>query len=169
MAGFDASRVDRDGWVVVGGGALVLIASLLPWYGLSTPFASISVSGWGAGFTAWFSVVLCVAAAGYVLARASGIALPTLPVGPSLLVAGLAGLAVVLMLIRLVTLPTGSAGGIFSRAYQFSYGPRIGLFVALAGAVAQLLFGYLRFRRSGELLPGRTAPLRTPPDSPPPG
>lgn len=168
MAGFEVSRVDRDGWVIVGGGVLVLIASLLPWYGLSTPFASVSVSGWGAGFTAWFSVLLCVAAGGYVLARATGVALPTVPLGPSLLVVGLVGLAVVLLLIRLITLPTGGAGGILAGSYQFSYGPRMGLFVALAGAIAQLVFGYLWFRRSGEALPGRSVQLRTPPDTPPP-
>lgn len=150
MARFDTKRFTPFDWGVVGGGALVFIAGLLPWYGFSVKgFSGGSVSGWSAGFTGWASILLCTAVAVYVALRVSGsVDMPELPVGPALLAAGISGLGVLLMVIRLFTLPSGGAFG-------FNYGPRFGIFLALIGAVAQVACAALLFRGSGEALPAR--------------
>ncbi len=160
MASFDAKRYTTNDWGVIGGGALVLISSFLPWYGASSKFFSASVSGWSAGFTAWFSILLCIAAAAFVLARVAGVNMPTMPMGPALLVLGLSGLALVLMVIRFLTLPKGG-GGILGSG--FSYGPRIGIFLALIGALVQVAAAVLSFRSSGERMPSRGASPSAPP------
>ncbi len=135
---------------IVGGGAVLLISSFLPWYGASGGGFSASVSGWSAGFTAWFSILLGIAVAGAVAARVFGdVRLPAAGgAGPALILTGVATFAVLLILLRLLTLPSG--GGFTG----FSYGPRIGLFLGLIGAAVEAVFGFLSFRTSGETLPG---------------
>ena len=159
MAQFDAKQVPTNDWGVIGGGALVLIASVLPWYGVSASFFSTSVNGWNSGIRGWFSVLLCIAAAGIVLARNLGVRLPTMPVGQNLALAAATGLAALLILWLLIDLPSGRAGGQFA----FSYGARIGIWLALLGATVQTAFSVLSARRAGEALPRRGASPAAPP------
>ncbi len=154
MAAFDPKKYGTNDWGVIGGGVLVLISSVLPWYGASFGGISTSDSGWGAGPTAILAILLCLAAAGFILARAAGVAMPSMPVGPALLVLGLSGLALLLIVIRFLTLPKGGGGILGS---TFSYGPRIGIFLALIGALIQVGSAVLAFRTSGERMPTRGA------------
>ncbi len=158
MAGFDINDVKGNDRIIILGGLVVFIASFFPWYGASASGAihfSASVKGWSAGGSAVLGILLCLAAAAFVLLRATGqLKDLSLPVGPALIVLALAGLAVLLFLIRWLSLPSGSGLG-------FSYGPRIGLFLGLAGAIVQAVFAALTFSSSGETLPGR--PEATPP------
>src|SRR5262249_59815932 len=76
MAEFDPKKVSTLDWVVIGAGGLAFIDSFLPWYTASVSFSGISRSdsagAWSAGFAAWFSVLLLIAAGGLVLANAMG-------------------------------------------------------------------------------------------------
>lgn len=158
MATFDAKRVTTYDWGVIAGGAAVLVFSLLPWYGSSGSVAGI---GFSASRSAWsyplavLGVLLCVAAAGFVLAtRAFAVRSPQLPVGPSLLALGLAGLGTAFMLIRLLSYDRASGGGI-------SVGPKIGIFLALLAAIVETASAFMLFRASGEKVamgPATTSP-----------
>ncbi len=62
MAGFDPKKVTTLDWVVIGAGGLAFIDSFLPWFHWSAGPFSVNWSAWSAGFLAWFSVLLLVAA-----------------------------------------------------------------------------------------------------------
>src|SRR5262249_22583268 len=76
MAELDPNKGSPLDWVVIGAGGLAFIDSFLPWYTASVSFSGISRSdsagAWSAGFAAWFSVLLLMAAGGLVLANAMG-------------------------------------------------------------------------------------------------
>jgi hypothetical protein len=174
MAQFDAKQVHTNDWGVMGGGLLVLISSFLAWYGYDSKSSfghfSASIGGWSAGFFAWFGILLCIAAAVIVALRVFSGPSINLPVTPALLALGLSGLAVLLFLLRWLTLPSGSGGGFGS---SFKYGARIGLFLALIGAIAQAVFAFLAFRASGEKMAFGNTGGAAPPapggyDAPPP-
>ena len=96
MPGFDVKQIKRNDQVILGAGILFLLLSFFaPFYGYTGPtirgFGGLSVTAWHSyGF---LGVLLIIIAVGIVAARVFGNAsLPTLPVGPNLLVAGLATL-----------------------------------------------------------------------------
>ncbi len=146
MAGFDLKKVDRNDLGVMGGGALVFIASFMPWWGASVRgYGSVSTSGWSAGFTAWFPILLSIALAVLVVLRVMEVyKLPQLPVGLAVVYLAASGLALLLVIIRLATIPSGGGG------FGFSYGPRIGIFLGIIGIAAQAVFSFLTFKASGE-------------------
>ncbi|MBM4415801.1 MAG: hypothetical protein FJ035_06060 [Chloroflexi bacterium] len=80
--------------------------------GYSGPQAlySASVIGWNAGFTAWLGIGLLVAPGVYLVLLRSEVALPALSVGPAVTVAGVAGLGLVLIIPRWLTLPRVGEG-----------------------------------------------------------
>jgi hypothetical protein len=148
MAVIGGRNVNNNDLGVLIGGAVVLIASFLPWWGVSSgPFHS-SVSGWGTGFGV-IAILLGIAVGAAVAARVFGGAqLPAAgTVGPSLLLAGGAIIAALIILLRWVTIPSGNFG-------TLDYGARIGLFLGLIGAIVEAVFAFLAFRTSGETLPG---------------
>lgn len=162
MATFDAKKVSTYDWAVIGGGAAVFIFSFLPWYGTSGSVAGLgisvnrSVSGWDS-FLGILGILLCVAAAGFVLAtRAFALRSPQLPVGPALLAMGLAGLGTLFILIRLLSYDRQSLGGI-------SLGPKIGVFLALLAAIVETAAAFMLFRASGEKVSGTGPAAAAPP------
>lgn len=142
MAQFDFKRLDKNDQGVIIAGAVVFVAGFLPWFG----GLGGAIIGWSAGFTGFMSILLCLLAAVFVGLRAAQVGMPKLPAGPALVALGLAGLGLLLMVIRFATLPRGSGFGL-------SYGPRFGLFLALIAAIAEVAFAFLAFRSSGETLP----------------
>ncbi|HEU5107350.1 MAG TPA: hypothetical protein VFT95_02110, partial [Micromonosporaceae bacterium] len=129
MASFDAKRVTPLEWAGVGAGLLAFIVSFFPWYSVSfdSPFGSLgntSVSAWDAGFLAWFSVLLLVAAGVLILLPHFGTQIPNL----TLIWLGLAGVATLFILLRWLTFDDFSAlGG--------SAGAGFGLFLGLLAGV----------------------------------
>jgi hypothetical protein len=95
--------MNRDYWArlsatdrcVAAGAAIVFIAGFLPWWGYRGPLAlyGASVAGWSSGFTAWAGIILLVAAGAFHTARALGVSVPELRVGPAVAVAGAVELA----------------------------------------------------------------------------
>jgi hypothetical protein len=149
--------MNRDYWArlsatdrcVAAGAAIVFIAGFLPWWGYRGPLAlyGASVAGWSSGFTAWAGIILLVAAGAFHTARVLGVRVPELRLGPAVAVAGAAGVGLLLVIIRWLTLPRvheGLAG---------SVGARFGIWVAIVAGAVELAAAVSAFRRSGEPVP----------------
>ncbi len=145
------STLDR---AIAGGAGVVFISGFLPWWGYSGPLSlySASVSGWSAGFSAWAGVLLLTLAGVYLVLRRAEVSLPALPVGPAVLVAGVAALGLLLVVIRWLTLPSVSAG------LAGSIGARYGIYIALVAGIVETVAAVIAFRASGEALPGTQRP-----------
>jgi hypothetical protein len=154
-------RLSRRDWSIIICGALVLVASFLPWEaasatGLGGTYTS-SASAWNAGFAAWFGSLLCAAAAAAVAARHLGYAAGLRGIGPNVIACGLAVAGLALVAIRLLTLPRGGSYGPLGGSAG-GYGPSFGAFAAVAFAAAEAVVALLNFRASGERLPSFAAP-----------
>jgi hypothetical protein len=133
-------------WVIAGGALVAFISLFLPWYGLSVGPVTASVDGWSAGFAAWAGGLLLTAAGVLVVLRRSGVNLTGGRVGPSLLVASVAALGLLLVVIRWVSFPTYHGAGGFS----YDVGARYGVYVAVIGGIAAVTGAVLALRDSGE-------------------
>jgi hypothetical protein len=150
---FDLKALSSLDRAIVGGAAVAFIAGFLPWWGYSGPLDvySASVSGWSAGFSAWAGTLLLTLAGVYLFLRRSGLSLPELPVGPNLVVAGAAGLGLLLVLLRWLTLPTVHGG------LAGSIGAKYGIWIAIIGGAVELGAAVTALRASGEPLPWKPA------------
>ncbi len=171
MARFDPARVTTAEWIGMGAGLVAFISSFLPWYDFSYtgPLAGIdagfSWNAWSLGFGAWFPVLLLVAGAGLMLAGQLGTQMPPVRVGWPLVYLGVAAIALLIILIRWLTLPGGSGGVLDS---EVSYGAGFGLYVGLVAAIA---FGFAQFlilRSQGQSLGDAIRQVRGPGASPTP-
>jgi putative oligomerization/nucleic acid binding protein len=156
----DLRGLSKRDWTIVTCGAIVLVASFLPWEAASASALgtgySASDSAWNAGFTAWFGSLLCAAAAVAVAARHLGYKVGIRGIGPNLAVCGLAAGGAALLVIRLLTLPRGSGYGVLGTSTG-SYGPSFGAFAGVALAVVQAIVTLANLRASGERLPSMAA------------
>ena len=123
-----------------------LIALFLPWYGVSSGPFSASVSGFSTGY-GWIGALLIIAAGVYLWMLRSGSKVPTMPVGPGVGVLGASLIGTLLVALRWLMLPSGSAGGLYS------YGPRLGIYLVLIAGIVQVVFASRLFRSSGEKVP----------------
>lgn len=73
--------------------------------------------------------------------------MPSIPVGPSVLVAGGAGLGLLLVVVRWLTLPSvrGGAAG--------SIGAKYGIWLAIIAGIVEVAAAVVEMRASGEPLP----------------
>ncbi|MGH3789062.1 MAG: hypothetical protein ACRDRG_21480 [Pseudonocardiaceae bacterium] len=143
---------------MIGAGLLAWISSFLPWYITSVSILGIersaSVNAWNAGFGAWFSVLLLVAAGGWVLVSTLGRRL-RLPVSGTLIALSLAVLAFVTIVLRWATFPDATNGldeGGFelgNAALTAYSGPGSGLYLGLLAAVVAMVAALLTFRAAG--------------------
>jgi hypothetical protein len=153
---FDVNRLRRSDWIT-GGGAVAFFVFLFffDWYGgsykgpvsIGGSFgASVSSTGWDT-FTnsRWIWLITIIVAIGAVVLVAGQRKLD-IPVRPSTLVAGLGGLATLLILYRIVHHPSGGAS--FGGA-SFSYGIKVGIWLGLIAAVAVTYGGYLMMSEEG--------------------
>jgi hypothetical protein len=122
----------RDQIIMMGAGAVALLASFMPWVSVSLGFVSGSGNAWQSGLPAWSSVLVAMAVAAAVAANAFlGIKLPTVGrfTASNLLIAG-AVLGLALMVVRAIWLP--SLAGV-------SIGLSFGFFIAIVASVAQVI------------------------------
>jgi hypothetical protein len=165
---FDLKELSTLDRVIAGGAAVAFIASFMPWYGVSVGPFSASVSGWSAGFTAWAGALLLTLAGALLVVRRSGGTLPSLQVGPSVLVAGIAALGLLLVIIRWATLPRYHLSDL-----SYDAGARYGLYIALIAGIAEVAAAVMQMRASGEAMPWAQAqqpaapPAESPPETPP--
>ena len=160
---FDLKQLSTLDRVIVGGAAVAFIASFMPWYGVSVGPFSASVSGWSAGFTAWAGALLLTFAGVLLVLSRSGATLPSLQVGPSVLVAGIAALGLLLVIIRWVSLPRYHISDL-----SYDAGARYGLYIALIAGIAEVAAAVMAMRASGENMPwAQGHQAETPPEVPP--
>jgi len=150
MPGFDLKQINRNDQGILGAGILFLLLSFfVPFYGVS--FKGVGGLGASASVTAWHSygflgVLLVLIAVGIVAARVfANASLPSLPIGPNLLVAALATLGTLLLLLRGFTYKSASGAGI-------SVGLKWGAYVIFVLAIAIVVFAILNLKASGEKL-----------------
>jgi hypothetical protein len=153
MATFDASKLSKLDWGVIGAGGIGLIALFLPWYGVSAGFYSASVSGWSTSY-GWLGAILIIAAGVYLLLQRAQVNLPKLPVGAAVLVLGASLLGTLIVGLRWITLPSGHAG--VAGVTYYSYGPRVGIILTLIVGIVQVVCAFALFRASGEAVPWAT-------------
>jgi hypothetical protein len=146
---FDLKRLSTLDRAIAGGAGVVFISGFLPWWGYTGPLNvySASVSGWSAGFSAWAGTLLLTLAGVYAVLRRSEVSLRSLPVGPAVLVAGVAALGLLLVIIRWLTLPSVPGG------LAGSFGARYGIWIALIAGVVETGAAIAELRASGEQLP----------------
>ncbi|MGW5052154.1 hypothetical protein [Actinokineospora sp. NPDC004072] len=126
MANFDPKTVTPIEWAGIGAGAAAFLFSFFPWVSIELFGASASFSAWNSAFIAWFPVLLLIGSAVIVLLPHLGTAVPNRTV----LWLSLSGLAVLLILLRWITLDAMIGAGI---------GLFLGLLAALVSAGATFL------------------------------
>jgi hypothetical protein len=158
----DTSKLTLGEQIAAASGIALLIVMFLPWYGVDVNVgplsASESANAWEAlSFIDILLFLIAVVAIGVPVAKAMG-SLPDDVPGP-LVVLAAGGLGVLLVLFRLIDLPTPdiSAAGV-------DFGRKIGIFLGLI-ATAGIAYGGWR---ANEESPVATTPASTPPPSPPP-
>ncbi len=149
MAALDWKKLSTADRVVAITAAIALIALFLPWYGWSGFGYSYSVSGFSSGY-GWLGALLILAVGVYLVLLRSGSNMPKTSYGPGVIVLGGSVIGAVIVLLRWVTLPRGSYGNAVG---SFSYGARIGIYLALVAGIVQAIFALRLFRSSGERLP----------------
>src|SRR6266568_4937676 len=141
---FDWKRLSTLDRVIAGGALLAFIALFLPWYGVTVGPFSASVSGWSAGFSAWAGSLLLTAAGVLLVLRRSGVKFGLPNVGPSVLVAGVAALGLLLVIIRWVTFPRYHVVGV-----SYGVGARYGIYIALIAGIVEVTAAVMQMRASG--------------------
>ena len=134
-AGVTAFAFDARRWTladqVTGGATLVLLVSLfLPWFGTDGGFFSVSVDGMWHGYMI-IDLILAVAILGFLVLRAG---FGSLPFGLSVtaagqLLAGAAGLNLLLAVVSFVTKPAGTG---------WQYGAYVGLAAAIVAVIGPI-------------------------------
>ena len=152
--------------VIAGGGLVAFIATFLPWYGVSVGPFSVNVDGWSAGFSAWAGALLLTAAAVLVVLRRSGSDLAGTRIDPSMLVAIVAAVGLLLVIIRWVSFPRYESSGL-----SYDVGARYGIYLALIAGLAQVTAAVMALRAAGEQAPSAPAehpsePAESPPEAP---
>ena len=143
---FEAKRFSALDWVVVAAAAIAFLAAFLPWYGATLGPFDASVSGWSAGFSAWGGALLLTGAGVLVALRRSGATMSAVgPVGPSAFIVLVAGLGLLLVIVRWLSFPTFHAAG-----FTVNVGARYGIYLAVIAGIAEVVATAIQLRRGGE-------------------
>ncbi len=146
----DVSKFKPSDWLKVGGGALMLIAYFLPWWGISGPGFSADVSGSQYFFTGTVPWLLLVAIGVLSFLAAAGIFKLPASLPAPLIFLGVSVLTMLLIIIRF-----------FSDGSDLDNSPLTrgaGLYLALVAAIAVLVGCVMGFKESG----GTMADLKDP-------
>lgn len=147
MASFDFKKLNTMDRVLVGAAGVTFISLFLPWYGWSAGSYSLDVNGWSTSY-GWLGALLIIAAGVYLMLQRSGVDLTKMPAGPAVIVLGLASLGTLIVVLRWLTVPRHSYFG-----GAISYGPRVGMILAVIAGVVEVVCAVSQFRSSGEKLP----------------
>jgi hypothetical protein len=144
MSEFDVKRVSTLEWAGIGAGLAAFIFSMFPWYSVSYAGFGESLSAWNSGFIAWFPMLMVLVAGGLLLATHFGVKVDRLP----LIWLALSAVAVVLVLLRWITLPDDGGLGDFGLLGDsgFESGAGVGLILGLIAAAVSTVAAVLSFR-----------------------
>jgi hypothetical protein len=174
VARFDRRQVTPLEWIGVLAGAIAIVVSFFSWRHVAGPSVvdlartlglKTWYTAWGSGLSGWLPVVLLAGAGALILAKGAGVRLPGVP----FLWAGLALAALVIIIIRWVTLPTPDAELLAARNLRpedIDTGASIGLYLGLIAAVLSLLGAVIRILAMARPAPTTTTAF-TPPSTPP--
>ena len=153
----DTSKLSVGDQIAAASGIVLLISLFLPWYGVDVNLGglaegSANANAWEAlDFVDILLFLVALVAIGVPAAKAAG-ALPADVPGPLLvLVAG--AIAVLLVLFRLIDMPTPDLGG------GIDFSRKFGIFLALIAAIGVAYGGW----RANEEAPAGSAPAPAPP------
>jgi hypothetical protein len=145
---FDFASVSRSVWISLGGAVVLMVSVFFSWYSVSVKnFGSTGVKGWDATDVAKLVFLLAVVAIAVwcIELFAPQVALPF----PAWMIAGGAGgLAILLVLFRIVSKPGGSLNSSFAKALGVSVGTSFGIYLSLIAAIAVVVGAYLRMNES---------------------
>ena len=145
----DINKLNTGEKVIGVSGILLLVFSFFPWLGFSYAGFSASKSAWN--FTlCWIAVVLGVALAGLVIAKAAGVELPDPgSVRWAHILLGVAALVFLLILIKVIVGP--STGGVNLAGTGVSKDRKIGIFLGLLASIGLVGGAYLNAKETGDL------------------
>jgi hypothetical protein len=153
---FDTTRI-RFGEMVAGiSGAVLIISLFLEWYNVSAKFANASqgVSGWEAlGFIDILLFLIGAIAVAVAVLQAMNVMPRALPASPGLVILVLGGLAVLLTLFRLLSIPDGGVGDLPG----IDVGRSFGVFIAFLASIGVAVGGWLTWNLEGKPKPGGVA------------
>ena len=158
----DTSKLSVGDQIAAVSGIVLLIALFLPWYGVDVSVggfsASESANAWEAlDFVDILLFLIALVAIGVPVAKATGNMPDDVP-GPMVVLAA-GGLAVLLVLFRLIDMPTPDLEGT-----GIDFSRKFGIFLALIAAGGVTYGGW----RSNEEAPVSSAPAAPPPPPPAP-
>jgi hypothetical protein len=105
----------------------------MAWYTADQPYITVSVIGWHTGTIGKLTFFVGVLVIGFLFLRATGVELPPgVPAG--MLIAGVGTAGTILVMIRVIDVPDRLVG----------FGRAIGIWIALASALALVVAGLLR-------------------------
>jgi hypothetical protein len=156
----DTSKLTLGDQIAAASGIALIIVLFLPWYGIDVNVGALSASesanAWEAlSFIDILLFLIGLVAIGVPVAKAMGSLPDELP-GP-LLVLAAGGLAVLLVLFRLIDLPTPDGGG------GIDFSRKIGVFLGLIAAAGVTYGGW----RANEEAPAASTTAAAPPPPPP--
>ena len=143
----DFSKLSTGDKVVAGSGIVLFISIFLTWFKFDYGFGTITESGTDYFFTATFPAILGLVLIGYIFATklSDSIKLPELPVEYPLAVLGVAGLAALLVILRLLIGGDDHGTDALDRAY--------GLYIGTLAAIGLAAGAFLKFKEDGGELP----------------
>lgn len=147
----DTSRISFGEMVAGASAVALLIFMFLPWYGVSTEVpgfeASVSANAWEAfGFIDILLFLVILVTLGLVGARATGNVPTGLPAPPGLIVAVAGAIALVLIVLRILSIPGPDVD-----VEGVDFGRKIGIFLGLIAAGGITFGGYTAMNeRTGE-------------------
>ncbi len=145
----DLSKLSLGDKVLAGSGLALFVFSFLPWFGVDG--YSGGGNAWDVGFfTGVLPTLIGLLLVGYVVVTkvVEGVTLPELPVPEGLLVLGLAGLAALLVILRLAV---GYSVG--TSIYSVDLDRKYGIFLATLAALGLAGGAFLKFQEGGGQLP----------------
>lgn len=139
-----ARNVNNNDLGVMVGGAVLLVFSFFPWFGIDG--APGGGNGWNTGLFSFLAVLLGVASAVLIGLRVfANVALPRLQWGWSFIVLAASAAAAVLLLLKLL---------IGYKIFGVGLDRKLGLYVSFLATLVETAFAFLAFKLSGETLPG---------------
>jgi hypothetical protein len=138
----DFSKLSTSDKVIGGSGIVLLLFSFLPWYKFSVGFASGTRNGWHYFLFGIIPVLLAIAIVVVVaLQRFGTVDLPELPIPWSQALLGAAGLATLLILLRLVI--TDKVG---NSAFHLNGSRSYGLYISFLAVIGLTVGCYLKMQ-----------------------
>lgn len=172
MARFDGRKLGALDWIGVLAGVFAVLVSFLSWRhvrgtGLVDLARAVGFktwyTAWGSGISGWLPILLLAGAALLIMAHGFGVKLPGVP----FLWLGLSVAALIMILIRWITLPEPDAATLAPfnlRPEDIDTGASIGLYLGLLAAVISIVGAV--FKVLIAVRPVETTVYNTPPAEP---